>query len=169
MVLALLYWLWTGKRLDTTMRKRMADRVVIMDFTPENKGQLPFDIYGERFYACPDLPLGMMQKLGGIRAAMHSEDEADLEPMLKLMDELLLDESAARFRAGTMNKDKMIGLGIINRLIPWLLEEYGLRPTQSSNPSSTGSGEDETGSPSTDIALPEASTSSESQDTPPSV
>ena len=131
----------------------MADNIDLMDFTPR-KAAIAFKLYDEVYYACTDLPLGMMQKLSSFRTLVTStsdgEEVVDMEPMLRLFDELLLDDSAARFRAGMTNKEKLIGVGVVTRVIPWLMEEYGLRPTQPSDPSSTGLPDEETGTPSTD-------------------
>lgn len=141
----------------------MSNDVQIMDFSPR-AAAIQFTLYGDAYYACTDMPLGMMQKLSGIRDTIRTTidgtESFDMEPMLQLFDELLLDESAARFRAGTTNKEKMIGISVIMNIIPWLMEEYGLRPTQQLDPSSTGSGGGEIGTPSTDGALPETLTSS---------
>jgi hypothetical protein len=160
----------------------VSDQVNIIDFTPNEGGTITFTIYNETYQAVADLPLGLMQKLGNMRGLMKKamttntdahgdavEGTTDLEPMLQLFDELLFDESAVRFRQGTTNKEKMIGIKVIMNLIPWLLEQYGVRPTQPSNPSSTGSEDDGIGTLSTDTVSHEELISSKFQGTPLSV
>lgn len=129
----------------------MADDVQIKDFTFAVE-PIKFKINDDVFFATPELPLGLLQDLTKFKDMTSQLKDTGIEPLLELFDDLLLDESAAIFRARTGNKKNPIGVRHIMALIPWLLEEYGLRPTQPSSNLSDGSSDGETGTSSTDGA-----------------
>jgi hypothetical protein len=108
-----------------------------------------FEINGDIFLATPELPLGIMQDMVRFRNIREQLEEEGLEPVLRLLDALLFDESAERFRARVKDKQRPIGITHVMEIIPWLMEEYGLRPTQPSQPSSSGSSDETTGTSST--------------------
>jgi hypothetical protein len=101
---------------------------------------------GNHFVCVPDIPLGILQQVKNFRNLEGQITETgDLEPILRLFDELLDESSAQLFRMRVA--DKTIGVKRISKIIPWILEEYGMdRPTQPSSPSLTGSSDGETGS-----------------------
>lgn len=128
----------------------MADEVVIKDFTVSDTN-IEFKNRGKTFEAYPDLPLDIMQNLGKFKRMTKTLEEEGMEPVLELFDALLLPQSASLFRAEVKNKN--IGIKTLMGIIPWLLEQYGLRPTQPSSPSSTGLDDGETGTSFEDGAL----------------
>ena len=140
----------------------MADNVQIMDFAAGDTSP-DFYVGSENHFVCvPDIPLGIMQQIARFRDVQKTLTESgDLEPILQLMDQLLMDESAHLFRERV--KDKTIGVKRLMKILPWIMEEFGLRPTQPSTPSSPGQSDGETGTTSTDGASPSESTSLDSQ------
>lgn len=119
----------------------------------------PFRIAPDVFYAAPALPFGI-----GATVAKFKDMAADDAPerMLQFFDAILLDESAARMRQRATSKIEPIPMTLCMPIINWLLEEYGMRPTQPSEPSSSTSGatDDSTsstaGAPSTDSTGPDS-------------
>jgi hypothetical protein len=136
----------------------MADIVQIMDFaaddiTPE------FRVGQHHFKCVPDIPLGLAQQVANFKTFRKElEETGSMEPLLELFDQLLEDEetgSATRFRECI--KAREIGIKRISKIIPWILEEYGLgHPTQPSSPSSDGLSDGETGPTSPAGAFPSA-------------
>lgn len=88
------------------------------------------------FEATPDLPdtvLDLVPLMANLNAAAGREG---IQPLYDFMEEVLTEESAAEFRRRVSAKRKTFGIGTIRQVITWLLEEYGLRPTQPSSLSS---------------------------------
>lgn len=145
----------------------MADNVQIMDFAAGDTSP-DFYVGPENHFVCvPDIPLGIMQQVAKFREMQKVLTETgDLEPILQLMDQLLTNESAYLFREKV--NDKTIGVKRLMKILPWIMEEFGLRPTQPSTPSSTGQSDGETGTTSTDGVSHSELTSSDSQPETPS-
>lgn len=135
----------------------MAEIVDIMDFAADETA--PEFYVGEDHFVCvPDIPLGIMQRVAGIRDIQKTVmTTGDLDGLLGIFDELLTPESAVLFRACVNNK-KTIGIRRLMKILPWIMEQFGLRPTQPSSPSSSGSSDGETGTSSEDIVSFEVST-----------
>jgi hypothetical protein len=82
-----------------------------------------------------------------------------------LVELTLEDESAARFIARMSDKADPIGLTQIMDLMPWLMEQYGMRPTKPSEDSSAISTNPDGGTNSTAAAPEQVSTHSPSLQT----
>jgi hypothetical protein len=137
----------------------MADIVQIMDFAADDIAPVFYVGSENRFQCVPDIPLSIMQQIAKFRNVRETlEKDGDLEVILQLFDELLVAESAELFRARV--EDKTIGIKRLLKILPWVMEEYGLgRPTQPSKPSSDGSLDGATGTSSEDGASHSESTS----------
>lgn len=94
-----------------------------------------FRVNDDIFDAAPQLPLGLLSMVPKFKT-IGAAPEAAKDTLLEFFDEILLDGSAARFRARVDDKKKPIGMQQMMNIIEWLLEEYGLRPTQPSSDSS---------------------------------
>jgi hypothetical protein len=125
----------------------MAEIVEIIDFAADDV-EIKFDVGEDRFYCAPDIPLGIMQKITGLRNIQDKLESEGMEPVLLVFDEFLTPGSAMLFRECVKVK-KTIGLRRIMKILPWIMEQYGLRPTQPSSPSSDGLSDGESGSNST--------------------
>lgn len=127
-----------------------------MDFAADDT--VPeFNVGPENHFVCvPDIPLSIASQIAKFKELRKGLDETgDVSPLLDLFDELLDARSAALFRERV--EDKTIGIKRISKIIPWILEEYGLgHPTQPSSTSSDGSSDGETGQSSTGGVFPKA-------------
>jgi hypothetical protein len=133
----------------------MADIVQIMDFAADDTA--PEFMVGPHYFKCaPDIPLSLAQQIAQFKQFKETlEESGSMEPLLALFDQLLDEESAALFRDCVAKR--IIGIKRIMRIIPWILEEYGLgHPTQPSSPSSPGSNDGGTGPTSQGGAFPAA-------------
>jgi len=115
-----------------------------------------FDIAPDTFECLPEIPLDALADMANLASTSTDDRSASLRRIYDLFDGILLPDSAAKFRArgkrSTEEEPNLhpIGMRHIKELLPWLMEVYGLRPTQPSDESSDGS-PDEDGS-STDTA-----------------
>lgn len=117
------------------------DHVNIKDFTITQK-TVSFKIDDDIFEAIAVLGLTQMQDVivtaGSINELTHA---GDTDAILRVFDSILTEGSAKRFRERAMSKDHNDALDVRRQLIPilqYLLEEYGVRPTQPSLDSSSG-------------------------------
>lgn len=129
--------------------------IEIKDFT-HNDTTIKFKIYDLQFEAAPELPLGAIAQISKLQNLRSSIEENGLEQVVEILGIFLLDESMAQVRSMLNDKRKPFGVRHMMELVPWLLEEYGLRPTQPSSPSSTGSVDGEIGTSSADGASSDA-------------
>lgn len=125
------------------------------DFTGD-ADPIRFKIRDEIFTCLDDIPIA---RIGELAKIANSDDVADMgAKMLTLFQELLEEESFERFKSSILTgKPVVVGVTRIRDLVPWLLEQYGLRPTVPSSGSGTTSSE--SGGSSTDGALLVGSTS----------
>ncbi len=140
------------------------DVVVVrhMDFSlsPE---PVTFTIAPDEFRCVPEIPLDGITDLVKIARKQEGEsDEARFNRIYEFFDSIMEPESATRFRRRGRRSTpddvntNPIGMRHVMQILPWLMEVYGLRPTQASAESSDGS--TQTSTPSTDGASPEEST-----------
>jgi hypothetical protein len=127
------------------------DTVDIRDFTIKQK-RLGFRLDDDVFYAYAILGMPLMQEM--IQASKSLKDlegEEKFDGVVDIFDKLLYPESAVLF------KKRLQSLGdnavdVKRQLIPilhYLLEAYGVRPTQLSSDSSTGLSSETDGTTST--------------------
>jgi len=129
----------------------------IKDFSIPDKpkpfriGPLPDDVFEAPPIIAPvtlvNLP-NLMRQLGGIGAIKDADDAKQvMEGVKSVFRELLTTESGERFTARLDSKDRPVDL--MRQIIPivqWMLEVYGLRPTQVSSSSPESSEADGTSS-----------------------
>lgn len=120
---------------------------------------LTFTIDGELFEAAPVLPGDIYAEFvthynGTADTDTYQQQHDLLKGALKLA---LLPESYDRFANRLKDKERPIDDDQMADVILWLLEAYGLRPTQPSQPSSDGPASPESGTSSTDEQLQPAS------------
>ena len=136
------------------------------DFTRKRR-RLDFTIDGDTFEAATALPgdiyaefVTLYNSTGGVETYQQQHDL--LKSALQLA---LLPESFTRFTNRLKDKANPIDDDQMADVVLWLLEEYGMRPTQPSQPSSDGPASPESGTSSTANTQPEESTSPTSQPT----
>lgn len=120
-------------------------RVKDFEFSQEPKS---FRLYaGDEFVfqAMPVIPIGILASLRDLRKLNVAESDEAAEKVLQFFDAVLMPESAAELRKRATQPGRFpFGINHMQPLIEWLMEEYGMRPTQPSSPSSTGSMTDAT-------------------------
>ena len=130
----------------------------VKDFSRPHR-QLQFRIDDDLFEAARALP---GKTLARFATRFADVDKAPADKQLDVFTEalgmVLLPESNARFQKRLDDLEKPIELEQASDVITWLLEEYGLRPTQPSQPSSTGPASPASGTSSTDAQPPQEST-----------
>lgn len=136
------------------------------DFSRKRK-RLNFTIEDDTFEAAPALPGDIYAEFVTLYNNTGSADTyQEQHDLLKRALELaLLDESFHRFTARLKDKTKPIDDDQMADVVLWLLEEYGMRPTQPSQPSSDGPPSPEPGTSSTENTQPAESTSQTSEPT----
>ncbi|HEX9248495.1 MAG TPA: hypothetical protein VF856_03300 [Gemmatimonadaceae bacterium] len=120
----------------------------VKDFT--EAVHVKFRIDDDIFYGVTGIPAMDLMHFGAMfeglteRGIMQSPNA-----LSDLFNLILRKESADLFIARMADKDKPITLGQAMKVLPWLMEEYGMRPTQPSSSSSGGSENPDDGTSST--------------------
>lgn len=143
----------------------------VVPVTPEvkdfSKGNAPiaFTIDDDTFYAPARIPaqtlIDFTKMFDGL--SENKDLSKTIEAFKATIRLVLMPDSATLFEQRMADLNNPIDLGQVNEVIPWLMEQYGLRPTEPSENSSDGQPNPESGTPSTETPQPEASTSSISQ------
>jgi hypothetical protein len=112
------------------------DSIDIKDFTLAERF-IRFRAEGDVFEAYSALGLATMQRMVNVSKSISSMvQEEKYDAIVAVFDEALTPESAKRFRERALSSDGEIALDVKRQLIPilhFLLEKYGLRPTQQSS------------------------------------
>lgn len=129
------------------------------DFTRARK-RIEFVIDGDEFQAAPALPGKTLTEFAKRFADIADTGPTDrLDVLADALSMVLLPDSAALFQKRFEDLANPIELDQASDVIVWLLEQYGLRPTQPSSSSVTGSPNPEPGTSLTDGQRPQAPTS----------
>jgi hypothetical protein len=123
--------------------------IEVKDFTLPGPKTRKFKIDDDVFDAVRVIPLGLIKGLAGLAGGVKlSNPEAGIEQTTKVMKVLLLPASYEIFERRLTDQVEPIGSEHLLPVVHWLLEQYGLRPTQPSSDSSTSSttGEESTSS-----------------------
>lgn len=114
----------------------------IFDFTGKPKS-LKFKIGDDYFEPIPELPGLAGMEFMAYMAQMESIGVEDAEKQADLVERmfrmLLKKDSADVFIERLKSTEKPIGVAKMNGVMQWLMGEYGLRPTEPSEPSPDGS------------------------------
>jgi hypothetical protein len=134
-----------------------ADGAPVKDFTRERK-RLVFRIDDDVFEAATALPGKVLSRFAARFADIENVSvDKQLDAFADALGMVLLPESNALFQKRLDDLQQPIELDQASDVIQWLLEQYGLRPTEPSSPSSPGSPSLASGTSSTDAAQPQAS------------
>lgn len=126
--------------------------VQFKDFTSQ-LSTVRFKVGDYIFDALPVIPLGAIEELATLSEGIKSgSNTSRLEQIVKFFEIVLTDESAAKFRLMAQDRKSPLGLKQIKDIMEWIMEVYGLRPTQAPSDSLDGSDGEETSTPSTDGA-----------------
>jgi hypothetical protein len=110
------------------------------DFTRKRE-QIRFTIDGDRFEAAPAVPAEVLvefaNRFSGTSAGVG--DSADtFGTVMSVLELVLVPESYERLRARAGDRANPVEIDQLSDVILWLLEQYGLRPTQPPSSSATG-------------------------------
>lgn len=123
----------------------------IHDFTIE-KPRVQFKLDNDVFTGVRDIPAVKAMEFSG-HADQLKRDDAPMEEriagFMDILHMLLEPESAELFISRLNNPTNPIGVQTMLKVVPWLFEQYSLRPTTPDSDSSTGSGNPESGTSST--------------------
>lgn len=128
------------------------------DFSSD-RPDVVFTIDGDVFYGPGNLAV-----LSAVDLANHVQDLATptRQTIVDIINLILYPESAELFIARASSPARPISQQQLTDVMTWLLEKHGVRPTEESSDSSTGSHNLVTGSSSTDAGSDAASTSGDS-------
>lgn len=142
----------------------MSGIVRFKDFSSPEDEEIPsFRIAPDTFTCLPEIPLDVLIDMGEAAQSSSETGMARIRKMMEIFEGVLVPESyeifARRLRRSTVAEPNPhpIGMKAVTNLLPWLMEVYGLRPTEESSSSPDGSDADDTSS--TDGASLTASTS----------
>ena len=124
------------------------------DFSDDSE-PIQFKVGPEIFTCLPTIPLKKMSALSGI--AKGGGVDAMVDNLIRVFGGVLEPDSYKKFLECLEGTAHPISMKQITEILPWLLEQYGLRPTEASS----GSAESlsETGASSTDGPSVEGATS----------
>lgn len=128
-----------------------APKPAVQDFSQEI-ARVQFKLDGDIFTGVREIPAIKALEFSGHSDKLKRDDVPMSERIALFMDiiRLLLEpQSAERFIARLNDTANPIGLPTMMKVVPWLFEQYSLRPTEPDSDSSTGSGNPESGTSST--------------------
>lgn len=137
----------------------MSDTIVeFKDFSRPSR-EVKFKIGRQDYDALSALPLGLAIDLGKSAATLTGGELAEkIDTIWELFGGLLQGDGGERLKAQAYDKEDPLDLTQLTGVLFWLLEVYGLRPTEPSSSSSDGSSDTDTSS--TDGVSDEESTPS---------
>jgi hypothetical protein len=107
-------------------------------FTRDRK-PIEFEIDDDRFDAVRAIPADTLMEMTTEFDAMDGENaEESIKAMLAVLEKFLMPASYRRFRERMGDKENPIEFPQVSEVIFWLLEQYGMRPTQPSSGSADG-------------------------------
>lgn len=110
----------------------MADGIArFMDFT-EEAPPIQFKVGEEIFTAVPTIPLARISELSKL-GTTSADGTKMTDGIQRIFSNILVPESYERFVAGLSSTENPIGISHVTRILPWLMEQYGLRPTEASS------------------------------------
>lgn len=124
------------------------------DFSKERAPSIDFKIGRHEYHAVVGLPaqvmLDFVTKFGAITG--HTPVDQQITAFSEILGMVLEDSSMELFRENMRSKDRvdMIEFDQLESVLTWLLEEYGLRPTELPSPSAPGQPDPEPGTNWTD-------------------
>ena len=99
--------------------------------------KVEFELCGDTFSFRPQIPGKTMLDFAR-RTSDDSNASENAGVLLDFFQSVMYPESHARFDVLISDPDKAISLESLMEIVSWLMETYGSRPTERSEPSSTG-------------------------------
>ena len=135
----------------------------VKDFSRQRK-PLVFSIDDDTFEAAPAIPGEILVEFAGLyEGATSARGVAETYRLLaKVLELVLLPDSHTRMQQRLSDRARPVELAQVSSVVEWLLEAYGLRPTQLPSSSSGGEPAPPPGTSSTASTVPAGSTFSPS-------
>jgi hypothetical protein len=127
----------------------------IQDFTEHLN--VKFKIDDDVFLGVPNIPALDLIEFGKLFDGMTESDMISDSKAFNTMFHLVLQEASAdRFFERMGSKTEPISMPQVMKVMPWIMEQYGMRPTEPSPNSSSGSANPGDGTSSTASVSPSA-------------
>lgn len=111
----------------------------IRDFSKQRK-DISFRVDEDMFHAARGVPAEVLLDFATEFSGM--ETSASVEQQLKafrsMLEVVLLPDSLKRFSERMRDRDNPIEIDQVEDIVTWLMEQYGLRPTEQPSPSPAG-------------------------------
>lgn len=133
----------------------------IKDFSKARR-RVRFKIEPDIFECVSDLPVLALIDFAAMADKVNETamDDQMRQLFVEMFELVLKSESAPLFISRMQDKDNPISLDQVNDIMPWIMEKYGLRPTEPSDSSLDGSPTPASG-PSLTANLPDEGSTSE--------
>jgi hypothetical protein len=120
------------------------------DFTRQPK-VIEFKIDDDVFRCHPRLPAQVLMDFAVQADAMgdNPSGQQGMDAMVSVLQATLIPEHFTRFRERMRSPERPIDFEQVSEIVPWIMEEYGLRPTEPSESSSDGPSSPASGTSST--------------------
>jgi hypothetical protein len=109
----------------------------IRDFTAARKS-IRFRIDSDIFDAVPDIPAQVLLDFALEMEHAGESPQQAIQAMTRVVGILLTRPSAELFLARMSDPDNPISAEQLQHIMPWLMEQYGMRPTEPSSDSPDG-------------------------------
>ncbi|MFD8226846.1 hypothetical protein ACFV16_22040 [Streptomyces massasporeus] len=135
----------------------------IRDFSKARK-DISFRVDDDMFHAARGVPADVLLDFATEFQGMETTATIDvqLKAFRSMLEVVLLPESLKRFNERMRDRDNPIEIDQVEDIVTWLMEEYGLRPTEPSSASPGGPSSPEPGTTSTASTPAEVSISAAS-------
>lgn len=98
-----------------------------------------FTIDGDKFDAIPAIPAQTLMDMTTAFESMDGEDAVEsMKAMQTVLEKFLMPASLRRFTERMASQEEPIEFPQVSDVIFWLMEQYGMRPTQPSSASADG-------------------------------
>ena len=105
-------------------------------FDAEKAEKIVFKIYDEEFECYPEMQGKTLLEFVKDSA---SEDVANsVQALSEFFNKVLVPESLERFNALANDPNRIVSVSTLADIVSWVMEQYSNRPTEGSEPSSTG-------------------------------
>ncbi|WP_030248072.1 hypothetical protein [Streptomyces sp. NRRL S-455] len=109
------------------------------DFTKKRK-DISFRVDDDLFHAARGVPADVLLDFATEFSSMDTTATVDqqLRAFRSMLEVVLLPESLERFTARMRDRENPIEIDQVEEIVTWLMEQYGLRPTEPSSASPSG-------------------------------
>jgi hypothetical protein len=111
----------------------------IRDFTKARK-DISFRVDDDMFHAARGVPADVLLDFATEFSSMETSATIDqqLKAFRSMLEVVLLPESLKRFNERMRDRENPIEIDQVEDIVTWLMEQYGLRPTEPSSASPSG-------------------------------